>query len=371
MLWEWLLFTLKGITVAVFVVIVVGMIVMIVKTSRELEIPSGELKVTDLRGRRQDNDKLMQQALGESINQRGDEAKKLKPKAREKLYKENAKALEQQRHALILKRRESGIFCPENIFVLSFHGGVKASEVKDLRREISAVLDAARPGDEVIVDLESPGGMVNSYGLCAAELMRVRESGVYLTVCVDQVAASGGYMMAAVANRIVAAPFAYIGSIGVIAQIPNFHRLMNRYDIDYEQITAGKYKRTVTMFGENTQADRDKLKEELEAIHARFKEEVQTFRPMLNMEELATGEYWLAKDALQRGLVDEIATFSDYLSRRMLASSGSVLKVKWCRRRKNTLSGKLRKLVSVRTWVRILRTELLERDTGHDQVRIG
>lgn len=201
----------------------------------------------------------------------------------------------------------------KTLYVLEFDGDVHAEEVKNLREEVSALLHIAEKGDEVILKLTSPGGAVNSYGLAASQLVRIREKGINLTVAVDEVAASGGYLMACVANRIVAAPFAIVGSIGVVAELPNFNKILKKYDIDYEQFTAGEYKRTVTMLGENTDEAKAKFKEELNDIHIVFKDFVKQYRPELDLKVIATGEYWLAVKALELGLVDELKTSDAYI----------------------------------------------------------
>ncbi len=201
----------------------------------------------------------------------------------------------------------------KTLYVLEFDGDVHAEEVKNLREEVSALLHIAKPEDEVLVKLTSPGGAVNSYGLAASQLVRIREKGLQLTVAVDEVAASGGYLMACVANHIVAAPFAIVGSIGVVAAMPNFHKVLKKYNVDYEQFTAGEYKRTVTMFGENTDEAKEKFTEELVEIHKVFKNFVQQYRPALDIEAIATGEYWLAVKGLELKLVDELKTSDAYI----------------------------------------------------------
>lgn len=201
-------------------------------------------------------------------------------------------------------------------FVIDFKGDLKASAVPSLREEVSAILDVADADDEVIVRLENHGGVVHEHGLAASQLSRIRDHDIPLTVCVDKVAASGGYLMACVANEIHAAPFAILGSIGVLAQIPNFHRALDSHGVDFEQVTAGKYKRTVTMFGENTDEDRAKLKEELEDVHALFKGAVAKYRPGLDLEKIATGEHWYGTRALELGLADSIKTSDELLSER-------------------------------------------------------
>lgn len=199
------------------------------------------------------------------------------------------------------------------IFVINFKGDIKASAVKSLRQEITAILTMATPSDEVVVRLESPGGMMHAYGLAASQLQRIRHRALKLTVVIDQVAASGGYMMACVADQIIAAPFAIVGSIGVVAQLPNFHRLLKKNDVDFEQITAGEYKRTISMFGENTQKGREKFQQEIDIAHTLFKNFVAENRPKVNVQEVATGEHWYGVRALHYQLVDTLQTSDDYL----------------------------------------------------------
>ncbi len=203
------------------------------------------------------------------------------------------------------------------LFVLDFNGDIKASQVEQLREEVTAVLAIATPQDEVLIKLESPGGSVNGYGLAAAQLQRIRDKSIPLTVCIDKVAASGGYLMACVANQILAAPFAIIGSIGVVAQIPNIHRLLKKNDIDVELLTAGDYKRTLTILGENTAHGRKKFQEDLELIHLAFKNYVLANRNQLDMEKVSTGEHWLATDAFKLRLVDKLTTSDEYLIEKM------------------------------------------------------
>ncbi|WP_394124083.1 protease SohB [Psychrobacter nivimaris] len=203
------------------------------------------------------------------------------------------------------------------VFVLDFDGDIKATAVKHLREEISTLISTANKGDEVIVRLESGGGLVHGYGLAAAQLVRLKDAGLKLTVCVDKVAASGGYMMACVADKVVAAPFAIIGSIGVVSQLPNFHKWLKNHDVDYEMFTAGDYKRTVTVFGENDAEDRAKYQEELEQTHELFKHFVNTYRPALDVAKVATGEHWYGEDALKLNLIDSLQTSDSYILERM------------------------------------------------------
>ena len=215
------------------------------------------------------------------------------------------------------KRKGKGREKSVQVFVLDFDGDMKATAVKLLREEISTLISTANKGDEVVIRLESGGGLVHSYGLAAAQLARLKDAGLKLTVCVDKVAASGGYMMACVADNIVAAPFAIIGSIGVVSQLPNFHKWLKNHDIDYEMFTAGDYKRTVTVFGENDDEDRAKYQEELEQTHELFKHFVNRYRGMLDLDKVATGEHWYGEDAVHLNLVDHLQTSDSYLLERM------------------------------------------------------
>ena len=202
----------------------------------------------------------------------------------------------------------------QKVFVLDFKGDIQASAVEQLREEITLVLATAKVGkDRVVVRLESPGGMVHGYGLAAAQLVRLRDAGFHVTIVVDKVAASGGYMMACIASEIISAPFAILGSIGVVAQVPNFNRLLKKHNVDFELYTAGEYKRTVTMFGENTPEGKAKFEEELQQTHALFKHFVEKYRPQLNVEKVATGEHWYGQDALDLNLVDKLQTSDEYI----------------------------------------------------------
>ncbi len=240
-------------------------------------------------------------------------------KVREKAEKKSAKAEEKQARQQAKEEagNEDGKQGDGRLFVLRFEGDIRASETESLREEISAIAPELREGDEVLLCLESPGGMVHSYGLAASQLHRIRATGASLTVAVDKVAASGGYMMACVADRIISAPFAVIGSIGVVAQLPNFHRLLKKNDVDFELLTAGKYKRTLTMFGENTDDGRAKFVEDLEDTYDLFKDFVALNRPVVDIEAVATGEIWYGQRALDQNLVDELSTSDAYLQTRL------------------------------------------------------
>jgi len=201
----------------------------------------------------------------------------------------------------------------KRIFVLNFIGNIKATAAKHLRKEITAILSVANHNDEVVVCLENAGGLVHEHGFASSQLLRIKQKGIPLTVAVDKVAASGGYMMACVADKIIAAPFAIVGSIGVLAQLPNFNRLLDKHGVDFEMMKAGELKRTVTMFGKNTDEDRKHFNEQLEDTHDLFKEFVKENRPSLEIDNVATGEHWLATRGIELKLVDELITSDDYL----------------------------------------------------------
>ena len=242
---------------------------------------------------------------------------KLQKETTEKhLYKALTKKTNKERKAALkAAKNDSQKEKRKHLYVIDFNGDVKASQVSDLRKSITAVLSIANPErDEVMLRLESPGGVVHGYGLAASQLQRIREHGLPLTICVDKVAASGGYMMACVGSQILASPFAYIGSVGVLLQLPNFHRLLKDKQIDYEMITAGEYKRTLTLFGENTDADRQKAHEDIQDAHGLFKDFIRSNRPSLDVDEIASGEVWFGTRALAKGLIDEIITSDEYIT---------------------------------------------------------
>ena len=223
----------------------------------------------------------------------------------EKAYKKYKKSEKKSEKRTLLKK--------QRIFILNFDGDWKASAVNLFREEITAILCVAKPQDEVVVRLESGGGVIHGYGLAASELQRIKDHQIPLTIAVDKVAASGGYMMACVADKILAAPFAIIGSIGVLAQLPNFHRFLKKHDVDFEQITAGQYKRTLSLFGENTSDGRKKFQTEINEAHQLFKQFITKHRPQIDIDKIATGEYWFGHKAKELNLVDNIMTSDEYL----------------------------------------------------------
>jgi len=293
-LYEYGLFLAKAITT---VLAFVAIVAVIAGAAIKQKAKKGELDIEDLSEHYEEvAEELMHSLLTK-------EELKEKEKADKKAEKERVKAA---------KKGEKPSSKPR-LFVLDFKGSIDAKEVDSLREEISAVLAVATTEDQVFVRLESGGGMVHGYGLASSQLDRIRQRDIPLTVAVDKVAASGGYMMACVANNIISAPFAILGSIGVLAQVPNFNKLLKKNNIEFEQLTAGEYKRTLTMFGENTDKGREKFVEELEETHELFKDFVSEHRPSLDIAKVATGEHWFGTKAKELGLVDTIQTSDDYL----------------------------------------------------------
>jgi len=314
---EYGMFLAKVATLVVALLFIIGGIAASASRGRHKGGEDGELKVRHLNDEFED----LKDAL---------EAEILPEAQRKKAHKEKQK--QEKREAKQKKKAGTEDKIPPRLFVLDFDGDVQASDVETLRREISAILQVANQNDEVLVRLESPGGLVHSYGLASSQLRRIRNAGIKLTVAVDRVAASGGYMMACIADRIVAAPFSIIGSIGVVAQIPNFHRLLKKNDIDVELMTAGEYKRTLTMLGENTDKGRAKFQEELEDTHRLFKDFVRDNRRGLDLDKVATGEHWFGLQAKELGLVDEIMTSDELLQQRK--DSVTLYQVNWEVKRK-------------------------------------
>lgn len=294
------LFLLKAITVVASIVVVIVVVTAAGMKKREKK---GGIVVEDINDNFSDFADTMFQAIA------SDKEVKNKQKAEKKA--EKAKKKESKKNTDDKDHNDNDV--KPRRFVIEFDGDIKASQAELLRYEVTAILSIAKPGDEVVVRLESPGGVVHGYGFAAAQLDRLKKADLTLTIAIDKVAASGGYMMACLGDKIIASPFAVVGSIGVLAQMPNFHRLLKKNHVDVELHTAGKFKRTLTMLGENTDEARDKFKEELEDIHLLFKEMVAEARPKLDIERVATGEAWYGKRALELNLIDEIQTCDDYL----------------------------------------------------------
>lgn len=286
---NYILFLAKFSTVVVLVVIAFALILAIAIKAKKNQ--NGKISIKNINEKYQDLQRTLQSEM-------------LADKSFKKLIKQDEKKAKEERSKGSTKNK---------IYVTTFDGDIKASQVQQLREVITAILLVATPEDEVVVKVESPGGLVHAYGLAASQLKRIRDKNIPLTVVVDKVAASGGYMMACVANKIIAAPFAIIGSIGVLMQLPNFNRFLKHHNIDFEQLSAGEFKRTLTVFGENTSKGRKKMQEEIEETHDIFKDFIKANRPLLDVDSVATGEYWLGQKAHDLRLVDHISTSDDYL----------------------------------------------------------
>jgi|APCry4251928382_1046606.scaffolds.fasta_scaffold05363_3 serine protease SohB len=287
-LYEYGLFLAKAVTI---VLAIAAVVILVLASSMKHKADKGELRLTDI------SDELIQ--LKHELKE------ELLTKKQFKAYEKQVKAEE--------KAAEKQDLTKGKVFVIDFKGSIDASEVASLREEVTAILTIADKDDQVLVNVESGGGMVHGYGLASSQLDRLRQANIPLSICIDKVAASGGYMMACVANKVYAAPFAIVGSIGVVAQVPNFNRLLKKHDIDYEQHTAGDFKRTLTVFGENTDEGRAKFQQELEETHVLFKAFVGRYRPSMDIAKVATGEHWYGQQAIDLGLIDEVSTSDDVI----------------------------------------------------------
>lgn len=294
-LYEYGLFVAKAVTLVIAFVVVVSTIVGVASKQKQ---GKGQLEIVSISEQLKDITNYAKQVL-------------LDKNALKKLAKEQKKEAKAKSKS---KSKEQGEESQKSrLYVIDFKGSMDAHEVEHLREEITAILCVANKEDEVLVRLESGGGVVHGYGLAASQLQRIKEKGLKLTIAVDKVAASGGYMMACVADKLLASQFAYIGSIGVLAQLPNFNKLLKKNDIEFEQHTAGEFKRTLTIFGENNDEGRAKFKEEIEEIHVLFKDFVHSQRPDMDIDKVATGEYWPGVKAKALGLIDDITTSDDYI----------------------------------------------------------
>ena len=313
-LYEYLVFLAEAITLVVVILLIIGSIY---SASAKHSRPQAHLDVERVNDRLDD----MQRSLKHAFMEEAEYKKFVRQE------KKHDKAKQKQKKQQKTKSVEADAAPKPRLFVVDFHGDLQASRVDLLRNEITALLTEVKPEDEILVRIESAGGMVHGYGLAASQLHRIKNHGVRLVAAIDKVAASGGYLMAAVADHIISAPFAVVGSIGVVAQIPNVHRLLKKHDIDVEVLTAGEYKRTLTIFGENTDADRQKFIEELNDVHALFQDFVTHNRSQVNIDEVATGEAWHGHRALEKKLVDELLTSDEYIMQ--ACKDRDVFEVKW------------------------------------------
>ncbi len=338
---EYGVFLAKAITIVVAIIVVIGALANL--GNKNKKSTEGHIEITNMSEDLEEvKDGMLEELLSEDDYKALQKEKKKEEKAKEKEEKQRLKELKKQQKqnkgsndiekADDVSNDDSSAEEKDSVdsgdeqnkeqdkeqdkgrlFVLNFDGDVEASAVENLREEITAVISAADNCDSVLIRLESPGGMVHAYGLAASQLTRIKAAGLKLVIAVDQVAASGGYMMACVADEIIAAPFAVVGSIGVVAELPNFHRLLKHNKVDYEQHTAGEYKRTLTMFSENSDTARTKFKQELEETHELFKQFIRDNRPALDIDKVATGEHWYGIQALELGLIDDIKTSDDFI----------------------------------------------------------
>ena len=318
-LFEYLGFLARAVTVVVAIMVVMGFVFANAGRKSGQSAAEGVLEVKHLNRELEDLKVALEGAIVSP------EEQKLQAKQREAAEKKKRKADAQAAkaaHKAAQKAQKNTTSetseVPEEVesgkvYVLNFVGDIQASALDQLRQEVTSVLTVATPADEIVVRLESGGGMVHAYGLAASQLQRIRDQDIPLTATIDKVAASGGYMMAAVADKILAAPFAVVGSIGVVAQVPNVHRLLKKHDVDVELITAGEHKRTLTMLGENTDEAREKFTEQLEDIHELFQEHVVAHREVVDIKQVATGEAWYGQRALDVKLVDRLITSDSYL----------------------------------------------------------
>ncbi|MEC7699440.1 MAG: protease SohB [Pseudomonadota bacterium] len=298
-LYEYGLFVAKAVTLVIAFIVVVSTIVGLASKQKH---GKGQLEIVSISEQLKDITNYAKQVLLDK--------NALKKLAKEQKKEAKAKNKAKNKAKITEQGEESE---KSRLYVIDFKGSMDANEVEHLREEITAILCVANKEDEVLVRLVSGGGVVHGYGLAASQLQRIKEKGLKLTIAVDKVAASGGYMMACVADKLLASQFAYIGSIGVLAQLPNFNKLLKKNDIEFEQHTAGEFKRTLTVFGENNDEGRAKFKEEIEEIHVLFKDFVQSQRPDMDIDKVATGEYWPGIKAKSLGLIDDITTSDDYI----------------------------------------------------------
>ena len=314
---EYCLFLAKVVTAIVGFGVIVAIIASASQKNKQTA-EKGELQISPLNDQYDEISEAMSTAMLDPVSQKA-EAKKIRKEKKQRGKSEGKKSKTEAEE----KKR---------VFVVKFNGNVSASAVANLREEVTAILTQAKPQDEVVVKLESSGGMVHSYGLASSQLDRLRKQSIPITICVDKVAASGGYMMACVGDKILAAPFAIIGSIGVVAQLPNFHRLLKKNDVDFELLTAGEHKRTLTMFGENTQQGRDKFIEDLQDTHQLFKSYITERRPNVDIDKVATGEVWFGTRALELSLIDDLMTSDEYLTQQ--AESSKLFEINYVQKKK-------------------------------------
>ena len=329
---EVVVFGSKALIIVLSLICIILLIAFIVAKSKH----APELEIIHLNEKYKDIEMLMKLHTLDKEEIKAEKKRlKAEDKAKEKEKKQKAKAEKSAESAASTEKKS-------RVFLIRFKGDVKASQTETLTQEINAILQVGTPNDEVIAIIESPGGVVHGYGHAAAQLVRVRTQGLKLTACVDEVAASGGYLMSCVAHQILAAPFAIVGSIGVVAQVPNFNRVLKKYDVDYKEYTAGDFKRTVSVFGEITPKGEQKFIDQLEDTHGLFKKFVHQFRPQLDLQKVATGEYWYGDSAIHLGLLDKIQTSDDYVLEK-IKEKKDVIEIKY--EKKKNISEKISEIL--------------------------
>ena len=367
-LYEYGLFLAKVVTFCIAIIVVIGL-ALVAGQNRRHQRRSGHIEVRNLSDEFEDMTDTLDHAMMDKfqfkqLRKSQEKADKLKAKQAKADAKKQAKVAKESSKDSTKTDADIELSSSETekrVFVLDFDGDIKASAVEHLRHEISAIISVAKTTDQIIMRLDSSGGMVHTYGLAASQLARINKANIPLTICVDQVAASGGYMMACMANDIVAAPFALVGSIGVVAEVPNVHRLLKKHSIDVEVLTAGEHKRSLTIMGENTRKGRDKFVEDLQQTHTLFKQWVHQQRPQLDLEEVANGDVWYGQQAIDLGLIDALGTSDEVLQEAV--AQGDVLLVEYVARK--TVGEKLgiaaatslTHLVS-RTWSKLQRNSI-------------
>lgn len=308
------LFSAKTLVIVMAILLILTGFIALVSKGKALK--AGKLQVKHLNSELDETKQMIEEAIFESLDKKERKQIKKSQKSQKKSERRSNKNCQEKvknKKKSQNNSQEQSKTDDKRVFVLEFDGDIRASQAENLRKEITALLSIANKTDEVVLKLTSPGGMVHGYGFAAAQLDRIKQHNIPLTIAIDKVAASGGYMMACVADQIIAAPFAIIGSIGAVIQLPNFNKWLKKHDIEFEQLTAGEHKRTLTMFGHNSDKGREKMQEDLETTHALFKNFIRQHRPQVDLTQVATGEHWFGSQAIELQLIDQLATSDDYL----------------------------------------------------------
>lgn len=167
----------------------------------------------------------------------------------------------------------------------------------------------------VVMRVNSPGGSAAASQEIFDAVQRYQKSGKKMIVSMGDVAASGGYFVAAPADIIYANPATLTGSIGVIMQLLNYEGLFDLVGLDQVTIKSGKYKDIGSPNRPMTPAEKKILQNILDEVHDQFKEAVMEGRGMskADVDNIATGEIWSGRQAKEIGLVDELGGLKDAL----------------------------------------------------------